>query len=209
MDIRHLKNAEFEPKYQKYKGRVVLRGDIVKDDSGSYVVFTGQGSCASQMTAAKVMDVIARHPDCAGKAADAVSGYSQVRVKDVPTSLKIPSQNVQRYGYVFHDTSIEDPVVPLERKFYGLRRGICEVFKTSWQTGKHLMRDDLENHLKDRTFRSEQWLNISRFLQETWQGSTNLVRKSCQEYSSHVHWLREKSGKEVFSLQTLMRSWKI
>ena len=36
MDICHLKNAEWEAKHQKYKGRVVLRGDIVKDDSGSY-----------------------------------------------------------------------------------------------------------------------------------------------------------------------------
>ena len=34
MDICHLKNAELETKHQKYKGRVVLRGDIVKDDSG-------------------------------------------------------------------------------------------------------------------------------------------------------------------------------
>ena len=30
------KNAELEAKHQKYKGRVVLRDDIVKDDSGSY-----------------------------------------------------------------------------------------------------------------------------------------------------------------------------
>ena len=43
MDICHLKNAELETKHQKYKGRVVLRGDIVKDDSGSYAVFTEQG----------------------------------------------------------------------------------------------------------------------------------------------------------------------
>ena len=34
MDICHLKNAELEAKHPKYKGRVVLRGDIVKDDSG-------------------------------------------------------------------------------------------------------------------------------------------------------------------------------
>ena len=34
MDICHLKNAELEAKHQKYKGRVVLRGDIVKDNSG-------------------------------------------------------------------------------------------------------------------------------------------------------------------------------
>ena len=46
MDMCHLKNAELETKHQKYKGRVVLRGDIVKDDSGSYAVFTEQGSSA-------------------------------------------------------------------------------------------------------------------------------------------------------------------
>ena len=40
MDICHLKNAELEAKHQKYKGRVVLRGDNVEDDSGSYAVFT-------------------------------------------------------------------------------------------------------------------------------------------------------------------------
>ena len=52
MDICHLKNSELEPQFQKYKCRVVLRGDIVKDDSGSFAVFAGQGSSASQMTAA-------------------------------------------------------------------------------------------------------------------------------------------------------------
>ena len=70
MDICHLKNAEPEPKFYKYKGRVVLRGDTVKDDLGSYAVFTEQGSSASQLTAAKVMDVIARLPDCEGQAAE-------------------------------------------------------------------------------------------------------------------------------------------
>ena len=53
MDLCHLKNAELEKKHQKYKGRHVLRGDIVNDDSGSYAVFTEQGSSASQMTPAK------------------------------------------------------------------------------------------------------------------------------------------------------------
>ena len=75
MDICHLKNAELEPKLQKYKGRVVLRRDIVKDDSGACAVFTEQGSSASQMTAAKIMDVIARLPVCDGQAADAVSAF--------------------------------------------------------------------------------------------------------------------------------------
>ena len=82
MDICHLKNAELEAKHQKYKSRVVLRGDTVKDDSGSYAAFTKQGSSASQMTAAKVMDIISRLPGCAGQAADAVSASTQVKMED-------------------------------------------------------------------------------------------------------------------------------
>ena len=90
MDICHLKNAELEAKHQKYKGRVVLRGDFVKDDSESYAVFTEQGSSASQMTAAKIMDIISRLPGCDGQAADAVSAYTQVKMEDAHKLLKIP-----------------------------------------------------------------------------------------------------------------------
>ena len=105
MDICHLKNAELEAKHQKYKGRVVFRGDIVKDDSGSYAAFTEQGSSASQMTAAKVMDIISRLPRCAGQAADAVSAFSQVKWKVLQNYLKFPNRNVQTYGFVHHDTN--------------------------------------------------------------------------------------------------------
>ena len=74
MDICHLENSELVPKFQKKnKGRVVLRGDIVKNDSGSCAVCTEQGSSASQMTAAKVMDVIARLRGCQGQTADSKS----------------------------------------------------------------------------------------------------------------------------------------
>ena len=127
MDICHLKNAELEAKHQKYKGRVVLRGDIVKDHSGSYAVFTGQGSSASPKAAAKIMDIISRLPGCDGQAADAVLAYTQVKMEDAHKLLKkIPNRNVQTYGFVYHDTkwpkswsSMEDPVVPLERNLYG------------------------------------------------------------------------------------------
>ena len=84
MGLCHLKNAELETKRQKCKGRVVLRGDIVNDDSGSYAVFTEQGSSASQMTAAKVMDIISRLPGCSGQAADAVSAFTQVKMEVAP-----------------------------------------------------------------------------------------------------------------------------
>ena len=88
MDICHLKNAELEAKHQKYEGRVVLRGDIVKDDSGSHEVFTEQGSSASQMTAAKVMDIISRLPGCVGQAADAVPDFTHVKMEDGGTEAK-------------------------------------------------------------------------------------------------------------------------
>ena len=90
MDVCHLKNSELEPKFQEYNGRFVLRGDFVKDNSGSYAVFTEQGSSASKMTAAKGVGVIARLPGCAGQAADAVSAYTQVKMEDAPALLKIP-----------------------------------------------------------------------------------------------------------------------
>ena len=126
MDICHLKNAELEAKHQKYKGRVVLRGDIVKDDSGSYAVFTEQGSSASQMTAAKVMDIISRLPGCAGQAADAVSAKTQVKVEDAHKLLKIPKSEcpdiwirLPRNKWPKSWSSMEDPVVLLERNLYG------------------------------------------------------------------------------------------
>ena len=92
MDMCHLKNAELEAKHQKYKGRVVLRSDIVKDDSGSCA-----GSSASQMTAAKIMDIISRLPGCDGQASDAVSAYTQVKMEDAYKLLKIPKIGVSRH----------------------------------------------------------------------------------------------------------------
>ena len=126
MDICHLKNAELEAKHQKYKGRVVLRGDIVKDNSGSYAVFTEQGSSASQMTAAKIMDIISRLLGCDGQAADAVSAYTQVKMEDAHKLLKIPKSEcpdiwirLPRHNWPKSWSSLEDPVVPLERNLYG------------------------------------------------------------------------------------------
>ena len=48
-----------------------------------------QRSSASQKTAAKVMDVIARLPGCGGQAADAISAYTQLKMEDALSLLKI------------------------------------------------------------------------------------------------------------------------
>ena len=83
----------------------VLRRDIVKDDSGSYAVFTEQGSSASQMTAAKIMDIISRLQGCDGQAADAVSAYTQVKMKMLTNCSKFQNRSVQTFGFVYHDTN--------------------------------------------------------------------------------------------------------
>ena len=84
---------------------------------------------------------------------------------------------------------------------------ICEMFKTSWQMVKFLMKGDSKNHSKDQRFLLGQWLNINRFLHEASQGSTNLARKFYLEYSSEKHYSRMEFGEEIFWLQTL-RNWK-
>ena len=115
MDLCHLKNSELEPKFQKYKGRAVLRGDIVKDDSGSYAVLTEQGSSASRMTAAKVMDIISRLPGCAGQAADAISAYTQVKMEDAPSLIKNSEVRMSRYLDTSTKTQMAELVVQYGR----------------------------------------------------------------------------------------------
>ena len=71
------------------------------------------------MTAAKVVDVTARLPGCAGQAADAVSAHTIV-IENSKVRMS------RTFGYVYRNTkwpkswsSMEDPVVPLERNLYG------------------------------------------------------------------------------------------
>ena len=112
MDICHLKNAELEPQFQEYEGRVVLRGDMVKDDWGSHAVFIEQGSSASHTTAAKVMDVKARLPGCAGQAADAL--YSRSLFKIQKSKNPDIEKRLPRHKWPKSWSSVEHPVVPLE-----------------------------------------------------------------------------------------------
>ena len=78
------------------------------------------------MTAAKVMDIISRLPGCDGQAADAVSAFSQVKMEDAYKLLKTPKSErpdiwirLPRHKWPKSWSSMEDPVVPLERNLYG------------------------------------------------------------------------------------------
>ena len=135
--------------FKKYKGRVVLRGDIVKDDSGSCAVFTEQGSSASQMTAAKIMDIIPRLPGCAWQAADAVYGNTQVKMEDAPTFFwKFQSQSVQTFGFVYQSTNGPNHG-PVWKTQLFLLSGICTVIFWQDYCGKGNLR---KGNFKDVRF---------------------------------------------------------
>ena len=75
-----------------------------------------------KFTAAKVIEIKARLPGCAGQAADAVPAYTQVRMEDAPKLLKVPQSQcpdiwirLPRHKWPESWSSMEDPVVPLER----------------------------------------------------------------------------------------------
>ena len=78
------------------------------------------------MTAAKIRDIISRLLGCDGQAADAVSAKTQVKMEDAHKLLKIAKSECPdiwirrpRHKWPKSWSSMEDPVVPLERNLYG------------------------------------------------------------------------------------------
>ena len=108
--------------------KVELYSEVIlwKTIRGFCAVFSEQDSSASQMTAAKDMDIISRPTGCAGQAPDAVSVYTQEKMEDAPKLLKISKLEradnwirLSRHRGPKSWSSLEDPVVPLVRNLYG------------------------------------------------------------------------------------------
>ena len=98
----------------------------MKGASGSYAIFTKECSSPSQMKAAKVMDAIARLPGCAGRAADAESAHTQVKMEDASALVQLPKSEcpdtwirLPRPNWPKSWSNIEEPVVSVERNLYG------------------------------------------------------------------------------------------
>ena len=73
---------------------------------------------------------------------------------------------------------------------------ICETSQIYYLMGRRPMKDVLENHLKDRSFRLVHWLSITLSLRKTSQESINLERKSYLDCS-------------LDTLCTRVRIWKV
>ena len=143
------------------------------DDSGSYAVFTEQGSSASQMTAAKIIDIISRLPGCDGQAADAVSACSLVGMEDAHILLKLPESGcpgvwirLPRHKWPKSWSSMEDPVVPLERNLYGHPlAGLLYIVKKDysylcmWMTLNWLERNKILIRCEKYSIKKSNWEN--------------------------------------------------
>ena len=68
MDLCHEKHSELSRDRRSYKGRVIFRGDQVRDESGF---------SASHTAAAKLLDAIARMDGNDGTDSDAIGAYTQ------------------------------------------------------------------------------------------------------------------------------------
>ncbi|MDP7647929.1 MAG: hypothetical protein QGH82_07675, partial [Candidatus Woesearchaeota archaeon] len=124
MALCHLKNAELAEFLQRYKGRIVFRGDGVKDAEGFYAVFTEQGASASHMSATKFVDAVSHFPGNTGEDSDAIGAYTQIPLADAArllgigvlpeTWIKLPKDRQPKEW-----EGIEDPVCPLLQNLYG------------------------------------------------------------------------------------------
>ena len=124
MELCHFKNVELSKKHQRYKGRVVFRGDNVRGKEGCLAVFSEQGTGASHQAAAKLVDAIARLPGNDGEEADACGAYTQAwlggpetvsQAKCPETWIALPKHQwpVEWIGVY------EKPVVRLYKALYG------------------------------------------------------------------------------------------
>ena len=109
---------------QKYKWRVILRQDNVKDDQGTRAVFTEQDTSASQMTTATFLDFISKFHGMIRETSDAIS-VSKVKMSEVPRLTQLSNEKDPEIDIAILPrrrsnswNNIEHPVIALERNLW-------------------------------------------------------------------------------------------
>ena len=125
-DLCHLNNADLARDLQKYRGRVVLRGNNVKDEGGYRAVFAGQGASGRADGRGTVLEQYVKNSGMTGEASDAVSEYAQVKMVNASTLLKLLEKECPEFWIRMPPprrpkarNSVDDLVVRLERHLYG------------------------------------------------------------------------------------------
>ena len=105
-------------KLKKYKGRVVFRGNNVKDENQDVALFQELGSGPPTMCAAKICDALGiSQDDFVIEQADAIQAYCQTTLKGIPTWVRLPKS---QWRPEWHDAKFKGcPVVPLYKALYG------------------------------------------------------------------------------------------
>ena len=95
MDLCHPDQYQQPAKHlRKYRSRVILREDNVKDDKGYRAALTEQGAPASQVAAATFMKTVSRLPAKAGAAHDTVSARTHVRMSEALHNVKMTREGM-------------------------------------------------------------------------------------------------------------------
>ena len=75
---------------RKFKGRVVLQGNLVKDEYFDHAIFAELSSCPSTMEAAKSCDAYGLMPGHISEQCDAEQAYAQAKIQGTDTWIEIP-----------------------------------------------------------------------------------------------------------------------
>ena len=121
MCLCHLKNAQLSEDCWCYKGRIVFRGDNVRDEFGHFAVFSEQGTSASHLMAARVVDAIAHMPGMDGEDSDATGAYTQTDLGPdcPPTWITLPKDQWEPEWHKIFTDPEDPPVCRLVKNLYG------------------------------------------------------------------------------------------
>jgi len=114
MALCHQEHSELAEALRRYRGRVVSRGDNVRDEEGFYAVFSEQGTSASHLASATFLDAIARMPGNDGEDSGAIGAYTQCELEGPPTWITLPSDQRPASWAQF-----KNPVCRLRLNLYG------------------------------------------------------------------------------------------
>jgi hypothetical protein len=112
-----IKHSELNKSEQKYKARIVLAGNGIKDSEGRFAIFDDVGSVPAQMAAARsIMAVSAATQNYSIWQSDCVRAYIQAALPDdcPPTYIRLP-----KAWWPPHFHLLKDPVVRLWTALYG------------------------------------------------------------------------------------------
>jgi hypothetical protein len=110
------KNSELDKgnPARKYKGRVVFRGNDVRDENWDVAMFQELSSTPATMEGAKAADCYGLFPGHTVEQADAEQAYTQSKLGGIPTWVRLPPEQ-----WPAHWKGVKDPVCPLVLALYG------------------------------------------------------------------------------------------